>query len=186
MFDIIGIQSHQHGGAWPVEKIWEVCERFARYGKPLHFTETTFVSGEPGWDLRDKRRKSDPKFEWVSTPEGEKRQAEDVVRFYTVLFSHPSVEAITWWTSPIRTPGEARPPASCAGGHDAEARVRSAQGLIKGKWWTRQDDYRRGRQGGVQGLPGALSGDGRRGRGTGSRRVRARQEADWAVEVRLK
>ncbi|NLE59803.1 MAG: hypothetical protein GX616_15705, partial [Planctomycetes bacterium] len=38
MYDIIGIQSHQHGGPWPTTKIWEVCERFARYGKPLHFT----------------------------------------------------------------------------------------------------------------------------------------------------
>ena len=28
---------------------------------------------------------------------GEAQQAEYVERFYTLLFSHPAVEAITWW-----------------------------------------------------------------------------------------
>ena len=35
--------------------------------------------------------------DWVSTPEGEKAQLEYGRDFYTVLFSHPAVEAITWW-----------------------------------------------------------------------------------------
>ncbi|HCO97007.1 MAG TPA: hypothetical protein DIU00_24220, partial [Phycisphaerales bacterium] len=85
LYDVIGIQSHMHGGVWPVRKIWDVCERFAKFGKPLHFTETTVVSG--------------PKSQqgWLTTPEGEKSQAKQVAEFYSVLFSHPAVEAITWW-----------------------------------------------------------------------------------------
>jgi endo-1,4-beta-xylanase len=45
LYDVIGIQSHMHGGYWPVQKTWDVCERFAKFDKPLHFTETTVVSG---------------------------------------------------------------------------------------------------------------------------------------------
>ena len=45
LYDVIGIQSHMHGGYWGAARTWEVCERFARFGKPLHFTETTVVSG---------------------------------------------------------------------------------------------------------------------------------------------
>ena len=44
-----------------------------RYGKPLHFTETTFISGELGWDRQTYRRKTDPKWEWATTPEGDGR-----------------------------------------------------------------------------------------------------------------
>jgi len=93
LYDVIGIQTHQHGGAISITELWEICERFARFGKPLHFTETTFVSGQEGWDLK----RDNPDFRWESTPEGEERQARDVVRFYTTLFSHSAVEAITWW-----------------------------------------------------------------------------------------
>ena len=34
---------------------------------------------------------------WPSTPEGEERQAREIAEMYTVLFSHPLVEAITTW-----------------------------------------------------------------------------------------
>lgn len=44
-FDALGIQSHMHGGVWSNRRIWEVCERFASFGVPLHFTETTILSG---------------------------------------------------------------------------------------------------------------------------------------------
>lgn len=35
--------------------------------------------------------------EWPTTPEGEKRQAEEMEDMYRFLFAHPSVEAITGW-----------------------------------------------------------------------------------------
>jgi endo-1,4-beta-xylanase len=87
-FDVIGIQSHMHGGVWPTRRIRTVCDRFGRFGLPLHFTEVTILSGEEGW------KRQPP---WPSTPAGEQRQAEHVERLYTELFAHPAVEAITWW-----------------------------------------------------------------------------------------
>ena len=88
LYDAIGLQSHMHGGNWSNAKLWAVCERFAPFGKPIHFTELTVLSGKKGW------HRAAP---WPSTPEGEAEQAREVARIYTLLFSHPSVEAITWW-----------------------------------------------------------------------------------------
>jgi GH35 family endo-1,4-beta-xylanase len=91
--DAIGIQSHMHGGAWSPEQTWTVLERFAPFQKPLHFTETTIVSGAKRERIDYNRRVSD----WPTTPEGEAAQARQVAAFYTLLFSHPAVAAITWW-----------------------------------------------------------------------------------------
>ena len=92
----IGIQSHQHQGYWGLEKLNDVLRRFSRFGLPIHFTENTLISGElmPPHivDLNDWQVDS-----WPSTPEGEERQAREVAEMYTVLFSHPLVEAITSW-----------------------------------------------------------------------------------------
>jgi GH35 family endo-1,4-beta-xylanase len=94
--DVIGIQSHQHQGYWGREKLREVLDRFSRFGLPLHFTENTLISGDlmPGHivDLNDWQVDS-----WPSTPEGEERQARELLEFYGILFSHPSVEALTTW-----------------------------------------------------------------------------------------
>lgn len=89
----IGIQSHMHKGSWPVEKIWSVCETYSRFNLPIHFTEVTILSGNLKQDDDWHNRKSD----WLTTPDGEKNQLEYGKKFYTILFSHPSVEAITWW-----------------------------------------------------------------------------------------
>ena len=93
--DVLGIQSHMHKGAWSAEKLWTTCETYARFGVPLHFTELTVVSGhlkEP--EDNDWHRRH---MDWVTTPEGEARQLEEGRRFYTLLFSHPAVDAVTWW-----------------------------------------------------------------------------------------
>lgn len=89
----IGIQSHMHKGTWPIERLWRVCDAYARFRLPLHFTEATVLSGELKKDDDWHRRRED----WHTTPDGEKAQLEYGQLFYTVLFSHPAVEAITWW-----------------------------------------------------------------------------------------
>jgi GH35 family endo-1,4-beta-xylanase len=90
--DAIGIQSHMHGAPWPLEQVWAVAERFSRFGRPVHFTETTVVSGPiRAFNMQN------PPHDWVTTPEDEARQADYVARFYSILFSHPNVQAITWW-----------------------------------------------------------------------------------------
>ncbi len=135
LYEVIGIQSHQHGGAWPVAKIWEVCERHAAFKRPLHFTETTFVSGEQGWDLPAQRKG----FKWVSTPEGEQRQARDVERFYTMLFSHPTVEAITWWDFSDQGSWQGAPAGFLRDDMTPKPAYERLKALIKGKWWTSLD-----------------------------------------------
>jgi len=94
--DVLGIQSHQHQGFWGMEKLMEVLERFESFGMPMHFTENTFVSGDlmPRHivDLNDWQVPS-----WPSTPEGEDRQANDLLTMLDTLFAHPLVEAFTSW-----------------------------------------------------------------------------------------
>jgi len=134
LYDVIGIQSHMHGGYWGAQKAWEVCQRFAKFGKPLHFTETTLVSGVQGWDLR--KRRKDPNFVWATTPEGEKRQAEQVAEFYTILFSHPAVEAITWWDFSDQQAWQQAPAGLVRADMTPKPAYDELKRLIKGKWWT--------------------------------------------------
>lgn len=94
--DVIGIQSHMHQGYWGVEKTLHVLKQFSRFNLPIHFTETTLVSGNimppEIVDLNDYQVEV-----WPTTPEGEERQAREVVQHYQTLFAHPLVESITWW-----------------------------------------------------------------------------------------
>jgi len=91
--DAIGIQSHMHGGYWGAQKAWETCERFAPFGKPLFFTETTIISG----DKKENMNWHGSYKDWDSNAAGEKRQMEQVTEFYRILYSHPAVQGITWW-----------------------------------------------------------------------------------------
>src|SRR5262249_28045860 len=43
--DAIGLQTHMHQGFRGEAYLTDVLDRFARYGLPLHLTETTLVSG---------------------------------------------------------------------------------------------------------------------------------------------
>ena len=93
IFDAIGLQTHMHLYPEKYDEfsnafLWAVCERFARFGVPLHFTETTVVST---------RQRNMVWKETATSPEGEAWQRDEVVRIYTMLFSHPAVAAITWW-----------------------------------------------------------------------------------------
>lgn len=132
-FDVIGIQSHMHQGWWDVEKTLKVLENFERFHLPIHFTETTLVSGHlmppEIVDLNDYQVA-----DWLTTPEGEKRQAEQTLQHYKMLFAHPLVEGITWWDSSdggwlnapaglIRKDGSIKPA------------YEELMKLIKDEWW---------------------------------------------------
>ena len=134
-YDVIGIQCHQHTRVWSAQEIWENCERFAKMGKPIHFTEATILSGQQGWELRQ----SDPNFKWASTPGGEKKQAEEVTRFYTVLFSHPAVEAITWWDFSDQGAWQGAPAGLVREDMSPKPAYEALMKLIKGKWWTKTE-----------------------------------------------
>ena len=128
VYDAIGIQSHMHSGAWTVEKMWDVCDRFSKFGVPIHFTEVTVLSGKLGW--------SNPK-PWDSTEEGEKYQAEHAERLYTVLFSHPAVEAITWWDFSDRGTWMGAPAGLIRKDGTPKPAYQKLKLLIKKKWWTK-------------------------------------------------
>ena len=127
LYDVIGIQSHMHGGYWGPQRVWEVCERFATFGKPLHFTETTVVSGP----------KSDQG--WATTPEGEQSQAKQVAEFYRVLFSHPAVEAITWWDFTDQNAWQRAPAGLVRDDMTPKPIYEELKRLIKGQWWTQTE-----------------------------------------------
>jgi len=127
LYDVIGIQSHMHGGYWGAKRAWEVCDYFAKFGVPLHFTETTIVSGPRSQQA------------WLTTPDGEIAQARDVADFYTVLFSHPAVEAITWWDFTDQGAWQAAPAGFLRADMTPKPAYHQLKALIKGKWWTRTE-----------------------------------------------
>jgi GH35 family endo-1,4-beta-xylanase len=139
--DALGLQSHMHQGYWGEEKTLAILERFARYGLPIHFTESTLLSGHlmppEIKDLNDYRIP-----DWPSTPDGEARQADEIARHYTTLVSHPAVQAITYWgisddgawlgapSGFVRRDGTPKP------AYDA------LRGLVKGDWWLEPTSMR--------------------------------------------
>jgi len=125
LYDVIGIQSHMHNNVWKPGHTWEVCERFAPYRVPLHFTETTVVSGPKTGDS------------WVTTPEGETQQAEAVAEFYTLLFSHPAVEAITWWDFTDQNAWQGAPAGLLRADMTPKPAYDRLHHLIKDRWWTK-------------------------------------------------
>jgi endo-1,4-beta-xylanase len=131
-YDAIGLQAHQHHGVWPPAKIWNVCDRFERMGRPVHITETTILSGQ----LQSEGSEPD---RWDSTPEGERRQAAEVERFYTVAFSHPAVQAITWWDLTDRGAWKKAPAGLLRKDMTPKPAYDVLMRLIKNKWWTRAD-----------------------------------------------
>ena len=128
LYDVIGIQSHMHKAVWPATKVWQTCEDFARFGVPLHFTETTILSGEHAWEKKG---------DWPSTPEGEAMQAKEVAQFYTLLFSHPAVEAITWWDLSDQATWQHAPSGLLHKDMTPKPAYDELKKLIKGAWWTR-------------------------------------------------
>ena len=126
LYDVIGIQSHMHGGYWGADKAWKVCERYARFGKPLHFTELTLVSGpkEGG--------------QWKSSASGEALQAREVCECYKILFSHPAVEAITWWDFSDQAAWQGAPAGFLRDDMTPKPAYDQLLDLVKGQWWTRE------------------------------------------------
>ncbi len=130
LYDVIGIQSHMHGGYWGAERAWQVCERFAKFRKPLHFTELTILSGHTS-SPRPPR--------WDTTPEGERRQAEQVVELYRVLFSHPAVEAVTWWDFTDQGAWQRAPAGLVRADMTPKPAYEKLMDLIRNQWWTRTE-----------------------------------------------
>jgi endo-1,4-beta-xylanase len=132
--DVIGIQSHMHQGVWPLSRVWETCETFARFGRPLHFTEVTVLSAETRTGIN---YHGPPATDWKTTPEGETQQADYVADFYKLLFSHPAVRAITWWDlSDGRGAWLGAPAGLLRADMTPKPAYERLLRLIKHDWWT--------------------------------------------------
>jgi endo-1,4-beta-xylanase len=129
--DILGLQSHQHSGAWTLADVGAKCTTFSDLGLPLHFTEVTFVSGDLLADWSNL-----PTGPWPSTLEGEARQAEHAKNFYTMLYGCPAVEAITWWDVSDKNAWLGAPSGLLRADMTAKPAYEVLQKLIKGTWWT--------------------------------------------------
>jgi endo-1,4-beta-xylanase len=144
--DALGLQTHMHQGYRGEEYMRRTLDRFARFGLPLHMTETTIVSGHlmPAHieDLNDYQIP-----DWPTTEEGEARQAEEIVRHYRSLVEHPAVQSINYWgitddgawlgapVGLIREDGSRKPSYG------------ALESLIKGEWWLPPTEMRTGPDG---------------------------------------
>ncbi|CAM5777817.1 endo-1,4-beta-xylanase [Cellulomonas persica] len=132
--DALGLQSHMHQGWWGEEKTARVLERFSRFGLPLHFTETTLVSGHlmpPEIDdLNDYQVDS-----WPSTPEGEARQADELVRHYQLLVEHPAVQTITYWGLGDAGAWLGAPAGLVRADGTPKPSYTALRDLVRGQWW---------------------------------------------------
>jgi len=130
-FHTIGIQSHMHKGTWALQRAWDVCETYKRFGVPLHFTELTVLSGHLKNDDDWHKQHTD----WLSTAEGEKGQLDYVEKFYRLLFSHSAMEAITWWD--FMDGGWQGAPAGLVRKDLTPKPIyERLMQMIKGEWWT--------------------------------------------------
>ena len=131
--DVIGIQSHMHQGYWGVERTQSILERFTRFNLPIHFTENTIVSGHlmppEIVDLNDYQVS-----DWPSTPDGEERQAREVVLHYKTLLANPAVQAITWWDLSDGSWLNA-PAGLLRKDHSRKPAYDELLKLVKGEWW---------------------------------------------------
>ena len=86
--DSIGLQFHmfyreeeeaaQTASLYDPERIFDVLDCYARFGRPIQITELTV-----------------PAYRWTS--EDEEIQAEILTNLYRMWFSHPAMEAIIYW-----------------------------------------------------------------------------------------
>jgi endo-1,4-beta-xylanase len=144
--EAIGIQSHMHNGYRGAAWAWDTAQQFARFNKPLHFTETTVISGR----IRDDVRWHGPRHEdWHTTPEGEQLQADQVEEFYRVLFSHPAVEAITWWDFTDHA-WLGAPAGLLRKDMSPKPAYERLLSMIKGEWWTARQTLQTDEHGQVQ------------------------------------
>lgn len=147
--DAIGLQTHMQKGYRGEDTILATVDRFARYGLPIHMTESTLVSGDlmPGHieDLNDYRVPS-----WPTTPDGEARQADEIVRHYRSLVSHPSVAAINYWGLTDNGSWLGAPVGLVRADGTLKPSYEALHSLIKGEWWLEPTTLTTDDQGRIQ------------------------------------
>ncbi|RIX30755.1 endo-1,4-beta-xylanase [Amnibacterium setariae] len=154
--DAIGLQTHMHQGFRGEEAITAILDRFARFGLPLHMTETTLVSGHlmppEIEDLNDYRIP-----EWPSTPEGEERQADEIVRHYRTLVGHPAVQVVNYWGLTDAGSWLGAPSGLLRADGSRKPAYEALRSLVREEWWHAPTTVRTDGEGrvAVEGFTGA-------------------------------
>lgn len=102
-FDVVGMQLYYGGymasklfsGGFPIRHPWDlekIIKRYTRLGKPIRVTEVSVPSSYP-----DEEMGLD--FGWWHEKWDLNQQAKWVEYFYTLCYSLPQVEEITWWNA---------------------------------------------------------------------------------------
>jgi GH35 family endo-1,4-beta-xylanase len=99
-YDAVGLQIYCPGR--DVLEIERHIERFAALGKPIHITELGIPSTNDRRTVStyEERGRTIPypiDAVWHGTEWSEEIQADWVEQFYTLCYSMPQVEAVTWW-----------------------------------------------------------------------------------------
>ena len=136
LYDAVGLLTHQLSRLLTPAELWTICERFAPLGRPLHSTSTVILSG---------RRLTtgplgfadggEPQF-GPTNPGDEAEQAAAVEAYYTTLFSHPAVEAITWWDLSDRGAWLQAPAGLLRADGSPKPAYETLWRLIRHDWWT--------------------------------------------------
>ncbi len=135
IFDAIGVQSHTHiEGKWSNERLFNTCELLSQFDKPIHFSELTIPSTlrEINWFGNNIGDAS------ISTMAGEQYQKEEVIRYYTMLFSHPSLSGITWWDLSDKKAWRNAPAGFLREDMSPKPAYMAVKKLIKEKWATNE------------------------------------------------
>lgn len=93
-FEVVGVQMY-----YPEQDMFEIdrqLERFCAFGKPVHVTELGVSSSHEPQRYYNKFRKPSPHY-WHGRPWSESEQADWIEAFYTLCYSKPSIEAVSWW-----------------------------------------------------------------------------------------
>ncbi|MGP4978152.1 endo-1,4-beta-xylanase [Brachybacterium tyrofermentans] len=137
--DAIGLQTHMHKGYRGEEQIWNVLERFSRFDLPLQLTETTLLSGElmPSHigDLNDYIVE-----DWPSTPEGEERQADELVRHVRNVVAHPATESLTYWGITDRGSWLGAPSGLLRADGSRKPSFDALHALLTQEWWHQEEE----------------------------------------------
>ena len=92
-YEAIGLQLYN-----PQRDMLEIerqLERFFVFGKPVHITELGISSSsEP---VEGKETRTPGRNVWHGTDWTEQIQADWAEQFYTICYSKPQIQAITWW-----------------------------------------------------------------------------------------
>jgi GH35 family endo-1,4-beta-xylanase len=146
--DAIGIQTHMHSVSQSFSEaaLWDMLEVYTQYQKPIYLSEVSILScgrfedwqgldvQEKAWQQALDQGAAIPTL--TSTPQLETYQAAFTRDFYTLAFSHPQVESITWWSITDLNPWRGMP----AGLLDADGTPKPVYAvldqLINHEWTT--------------------------------------------------